>query len=235
MCQSARPYRIRSYTTTPTTSEPAQREVGGDYFDAIRLDDRRIALVLADVADKSVQAALYMAVLRTLFVAESKRGLSPRETMLAVHRGFFDAARHGATFATAFYGVLDLGDGSLRYVRAGHELPIVVRAAGGMDALDADGRFIGMVEDLDLEERRTTLEPGDVLLVYSDGVPDAVDLDYASYGMDRFRHVAQRHARASAAGLCDRVFEDVRRYRGNAPAQDDITLLVAKREPGTGS
>ena len=208
----------------------AAREVGGDYFDVIPLDASNIALVLADVADKSMQAALYMAVLRTLFMVEAKRGRSPRETMLAVHRGFCEASRHKETFATAFYGVLDFADSSFRYTRAGHELPMLLRARDArVEPLGGDGRFIGLVEDLDLEERETTFDPGDTLLIYSDGMPEALDAGGQIYGMDRFEHIARKYVRAGAGEICAKLLEDVARHQGETPAHDDVTLLVAQR------
>ena len=208
----------------------AAREVGGDYFDVLQLDSSNLALVVADVADKSVQAALYMAVLRTLFVAESGHDRSPRDTVLAVHRGFCEAVRQADTFATVLYGVLNIADASLRYVRAGHDYPLLLRDGGKrIEWLDARGRFIGMVDDLDLEEREIAFNPGDTLMIYSDGMPDAVNLSNASYGMDRFQRVVMRNGGAGTRELCDLALEDVARHQDNAPAQDDITLLAVKR------
>lgn len=205
-------------------------EVGGDYFDVIALDTGKFALILADVADKSVQAALYMAMLRSLFVAEAKSFRSPRETLLSVHRGYFEAVRQTDTFATVFYGVLNVVDASFRYVRGGHDYPLMFRNHGKqIEELNPAGRFIGMIEDLKLEERETTFNPGDTLMIYSDGVPDAVDSEFRSYGMDRFRRIARKHTGTDARELCDRVLEDIHRHRSEAPVQDDITLLAAKR------
>ena len=209
-------------------NDPAQA-VGGDYFDAIALDERHVALLVADVADKSVQAALYMAVLRTLFVAESRRRLPPAETVLAVHRGYYDTA-YRSSFATAFYGVLDTSTGAFQYVRAGHEQPLVLRDRGQRkERLAAEGRFLGMVGNLSLEQRETTLNAGDVLLLYSDGVTDAVDTSGTIYGMDRFTAIAEQLAHVSAQAICDGIIADILRFRGDADAADDITLLVVVR------
>ena len=221
-------------------NDPA-RMVGGDYMDAIELDDDHVALLLADVADKSVHAALYMAVLRTLFVAEAKRHPSPSETVLAVHDGYLAAAGLNS-FATAFYGVLEFSTGMLQYVRAGHESPLLLRDRGRrIEKLDADGRLLGIYDGLTLEQRETTLEPGDALLIYSDGVTDALDADGNSYGKERFIATAERFAGILARKVCDGIFEDIYRFRGETEATDDITLLVATRlapgeefRPGSG-
>ena len=213
----------------------AARFVGGDYLNAVVLDDGHIALLLADVADKSVHAALYMAVLRTLFVVEANRGLPPRETVLAVHEGFY-ATAHLDSFATAFYGVLNLSTGELQYVRAGQEPPLLLRDAGRrIEKLEADGRFLGMFPGLRLEQRSTVLEPGDALIVYSDGVIDALDANGDSYGMERFVATAKCLAGGTAREICEGVFEDLFGFRRETEATDDITLLVATREAGVSS
>ena len=209
-------------------ADPA-RFVGGDYLNAIALDDGQIALLLADVADKSVHAALYMAVLRTLFVVEANRRLPPRETVLAVHEGFY-ATAHLDSFATAFYGVLELSTGELQFVRAGQEPPLLLRDGGRrIEKLEADGRFLGMFGGLRLEQRSTIVEPGDALIVYSDGVTDALDANGDSYGMERFVATLKRLAGGTAREICEGVFEDLFRFRGETDAADDITLLVATR------
>lgn len=206
------------------------REVGGDYFDVMQLEDGVIAMVLADVADKSVQASLYMAMLRTLFVAETKVGRSPRETLLAMHRGYYAAARDADTFATVLYGLLDTDRASFRYARAGHEFPILIREEKDrIEELDADGRFIGMIEDLDLAEREVRIDRGDTLLIYSDGVEDAINPDLEPYGSERFRRVARSYTGKRAKELCEQILEDIARFRGAASIQDDITLLAVKR------
>ena len=215
-------------------NDPA-RFVGGDYLNAVVLDDGRLALLLADVADKSVHAALYMAVLRTLFVVEANRGLPPRETVLAVHEGFY-ATAHLDSFATAFYGVLNLSTGELQYVRAGQEPPLLLRDAGRrIEKLEADGRFLGMFPGLRLEQRSTVLEPDDALIVYSDGVIDALDANGDSYGMERFVATAKCLAGGTAREICEGVFEDLFGFRRETEATDDITLLVATRKAGVSS
>lgn len=150
--------------------------------------------------------------------------------MLAVHRGFYEVSRYKETFATAFYGVLDLADASFRYTRAGHELPMLLRARDArVEPLGGAGRFIGLVKDLDLEEREIAFNPGDTVLIYSDGVPEALDAGGQSYGMDRFEHIARKYVRAGAGEICAKLLEDVARHQDETPAHDDITLLVAQR------
>ena len=205
------------------------RHVGGDLYDVIRVDDDHLGLLMADVSDKSVHAALIMAVTRTLFLAHARRSLSPTEVALAVHNGLMEVSTNDDMFVTVFYGLLDVNTGRLRYVRAGQDKPLLFRAAGGPpEHLDADGRFLGMWPDLSLEERQVDLRPGDLLVAYSDGVPDAVDRDNNAYTEERLVALVERQRTASAKIVCSAIFNDVFEFRGDAPAFDDITVLVAR-------
>jgi serine phosphatase RsbU (regulator of sigma subunit) len=131
-----------------------------------------------------------------------------------------------------FYGVLHASTGELRYVRAGQDLPMLFRASGGPpERLDAEGRFLGMLPGLALEERSVTLAPGDLLVAYSDGVPDAVNPQIESYGVARLQALLESVRNESAEAVCRAIFEDVFAFRGPAPAYDDITVLVARAEP----
>ena len=209
-------------------NEPA-RAVGGDLFDVIKLDDEHVGLLIADVSDKSVHAALFMGVTRALFHSESKRRLSPRETALAVHEAMFQVSSNQDMFVTVFYGVLHIETGRMRYIRAGHDYPALIRGYdGGLIELNAAGRFLGMIEELELEERDLVLEAGDLLVLYSDGVPDAVDWDERPYGMERFHKLILEHQTDTADEVCTAIYDDVLKHRGDAPAADDITLLITK-------
>ena len=206
------------------------RHVGGDLYDVIAIDQDHVGLLMADVSDKSVHAALIMAVTRTLFLAHARRSLSPGEVALAVHNGILEVSSNDDMFVTVFYGVLHLPTGELAYVRAGQDKPLLYRAAGGPPELvDADGRFLGMLPGLKLEERTLTLQPGDLLVAYSDGVPDAIDAQTISYGTDRLHTLLESHRNDPVGVVCTAIFDDVFAFRGDAPAFDDITVLVAKR------
>jgi serine phosphatase RsbU (regulator of sigma subunit) len=207
------------------------RHVGGDLYDVIRVDDEHVGLLMADVSDKSVHAALIMAVTRTLFLSHARRSRSPAEVALAVHEGLLEVSSNDDMFVTVFYGVLHTTTGCLRYVRAGQDEPLLYRAAGGPpETLTAEGRFLGMLPELKLEERETRLYPGDLLVMYSDGVPDAVNSANDVYGVGRLRALLEVHRSAPAKVVCSAIFNDVFEFRGNAPAFDDITVLVARCE-----
>ncbi len=223
--------------TTPgyryAASNSPARHVGGDFYDVLKVDNEHVGLLLADVSDKGVHAALIMAVTRTLFVAHARRSVSPAEVCLAVHNGLLEVAENDDMFVTVFYGVLNLASGSLTYVRAGQDKPLIFRAQGGApERLDAEGRFLGMLPGLTLEERRVTVARGDLLVAYSDGVPDAVNMAGDSYGPERLTDLLEAHRRETADKVCAAILEDVFAFRGPAPAFDDITVLVMRAEAG---
>jgi sigma-B regulation protein RsbU (phosphoserine phosphatase) len=207
------------------------RHVGGDLYDVIKIDAEHVGLLMADVSDKSVHAALIMAVTRTLFLAHARSSLSPADVALAVHAGLLEVSASDDMFVTAFYGVLHLPSGALQYVRAGQDKPLLFRADGSPpEPLEAEGRFLGMLENLVLEQRWVTLRPGDMLLTFSDGVPDAVNSKNEAYGGARL--IALIHGRRfnSADEVCQVILEDVYAFRGQAEAFDDITMLVTRCE-----
>ncbi|MGD8585280.1 MAG: SpoIIE family protein phosphatase [Chloroflexota bacterium] len=204
---------------------PARR-VGGDFYDVMVLDGEHVGLVLADVADKSVQAALFMAVTRTLFMVESRRSLSPSQVAADVHRGVMDVAPSADIFVTAFYGVLHRPSGKLTYVSAGHERPILIRADGRTEQLEGNGRFLGMLDPLELVEFSAELQPGDRLVIFSDGVPDAVNEAGTQYGYQRMRDYLKKNREWPIKFLVDGLASDVAKWQGELPAFDDLTLLI---------
>jgi serine phosphatase RsbU (regulator of sigma subunit) len=211
--------------------QPA-RSVGGDLYDVIHLDDEHVGLLIADVADKGLHAALFMAVTRTLFYTEALRSLSPAAVALAVHRGLLGVAGASTTdaFVTAFYGVLHRPSGGLTYVRAAHERPLLARLGLPVQPLSGEGRFLGMLEDLTLEEHTITLQCGDRLLLYSDGVPDAENPEQLNYGRERLLEALNNCRALDAPALVRYVVADITKWTRGASATDDVTLLALAME-----
>jgi phosphoserine phosphatase RsbU/P len=207
--------------------EPA-RLVGGDFYDIDVLDEEHVGMVLADVADKGFHAALFMAVTRTLFLQEGRHSLSPRNVALAVHQGMLDVSATDDIFVTAFYGVLHRPSGKLTYVRAAQERPLLYRPGVGVQELPANGRFLGMFEELELVEETVTLQPGDRLIVFSDGVPDMIDLDETRYGYKRLHEVILANGRSSAKELVAAIVADLDAFSQDADPFDDVTILVVE-------
>lgn len=208
-------------------SEPA-RQVGGDFYDVIPLSKGRVGLVIADVSDKGMAAALYMALARSLIHAEAKRSSSPRRVLLSVHRLLLEMSQ-ADTFVTAFYGVLDPAEGTLLYARAGHDRPLLFNpSTGECRFLAADGMLLGCFEKVNLEEISVDLRPGDVLVLYSDGITDANSPAGEFLGTERLRETVCAAGGLSAQGMCDHIFEHVDRFQGGAMQYDDMALLIVK-------
>ena len=202
------------------------REVGGDFYEAAILNDGNVGVMIADVADKGVHAALFMAVSCTLFAQAMEQYGTPSEVVAAVHRGILRASMD--TFVTAFYGVLDRVNGRLRYVRAGHERPLLYRADGSVVELVGNGRFLGMMDDIQLDEHEIDLHTGDRLLMFSDGVPDTVNDAGEAYGNGRLHQTLATYGHLPAAGLMNALSTDIKTWMQNAAPVDDITILVVE-------
>jgi serine phosphatase RsbU (regulator of sigma subunit) len=215
--------------TFAARAQPA-REIGGDFYDAFQLDDHHVGLLIADVSDKSIHAAIFMAIARALFHTEVRRTLSPREVVLAVHRLLLDVSSNDNMFVTVFYGVLHLDTRHLTYVRAGHDRPLVLHRDGTLDTLAGAGRFIGMLDYLEIEEQSIDLRSGDRLIMYSDGVVDARNTADECYGSDRLAEVVKSCVTAEAEAVGTAIMESVLAFQGDAPQFDDITLLVTAIE-----
>ncbi len=210
------------------------RSVGGDLFDVRQLDDEHVGILIADVADKGMHAALMMAVSRALFYEASGRDLSPSAVALAVHRGLMALTSsedsYSDTFVTAFYGVLHRPTRQLTYVRAAHDRPLLIHRGSEPTFLTGDGRFLGMIEELELTEHVLTLARGDALILFSDGLPDALNDSGDNYGLERLQDLASMCVGLSAGDLVGIIWKDVSSWIGEAPLFDDLTVLVLKSE-----
>lgn len=237
--------------------EPARR-VGGDFYDCFTLSENQIVLVIADVCDKGVGPALYAALSRSLIRAFCQQtGLGTvledrssetlpakrRQTALlaventhkylvANHPFRADDAKRG-TVVTLFLGVLDTSTGDLSYVNAGHDMPTILGSRGVKARLEKTGWAIGFEPDVVFEIAKTKLEPGDILLMHTDGVTDArsiSDQHTSKFQEQRFLSLLQGE-NASAKALVDRIVGEVRAHIGTAEQYDDITLLAVRRMP----
>lgn len=217
--------------------QPA-RHVAGDFYDTFMLDSsgRRIALVVADVCDKGVGAALFMAVCRSLLRALSVRiivaGGDPRAQVRELIRTINDysARTHDRAnmFATLFFGILDTDSGNLVYVNGGHEPPLITGPRGVRTELAPTGPAVGMLPDLEFDARSEIIEPGETLVLYTDGVTDAHDQDGARFSRRRLLDIAAEPV-PSAQAMLERIRGAVQEYARDVSPFDDITLLVAHR------
>jgi len=221
------------------TLTPA-RETSGDFYDIFSLGGGRLGLVVADVADKGLGAAFYMALSLTLlrtYAAESAiRYARTYHTRIGAVLETINARliqdTNGETFVTLFYGVLDLRSGKLWYANAGHNPPCVIRhdRRRRPRLLKRTGIVLGMFEDQRWGRRSLTLEEGDLLVVYSDGLTEAMDAQQDQWGEQRLLQATRHHLEIPLEELQGRVLAQVHDFMGDVPQHDDITLMLVRRE-----
>ncbi|HEX5689804.1 MAG TPA: GAF domain-containing SpoIIE family protein phosphatase, partial [Roseiflexaceae bacterium] len=208
-------------------NQPA-RQVGGDFYDAFTLDDEHVGIVIADVSDKGMPAALYMALTRSLLFAEARRERSPRQALLNVNR-LLRQLGEPDMFVTVFYGVIALHERQLTYSRAGHDYPILLRD-GQATQLAGNGLVLGML-DFDpgmLSEEQLALEPSDRLVLYTDGLTDVLDPSGDRFGPERLTDLLRSEAHLGADDLCTETFARLMEFKGAAAQFDDMTILVVE-------
>ena len=204
-------------------------EIGGDYYDFIEREDGRLVIALGDVSGKGTAAALLMSSLHAAIHAQSASHNSLVATISAVNRYLADNIPANR-FVTLFYAELDPESGSLAFLNAGHNPPLIVHAAGTVEQLASGGLPLGIKPDAEYREGRTQMQPGDVLVIYSDGVTEAVSPTGEEFGPTRLYEVVSRNVEASAAGIRDRIESSLTKFAQGTSAADDITLVIVKRQ-----
>ncbi len=202
------------------------RVVSGDFYDFIPLDDDRLGVVIADVCGKGLPAALLMALTRSLLRAEASRDSPSSDVLRSVNRHLLDM-NDSRTFVTMLYGVLHRRTREFVYVRAGHELPLVIDPDGTMIVPEMGlGQPLGILPNPALDLQRVVIPVGGVLLLYTDGVTEAVDPGGTFFETERLYAIARQAAGATAQVICDRLLDAVTAHRGPAPQADDVTLVA---------
>ncbi|MDH7488513.1 MAG: GAF domain-containing protein, partial [Anaerolineae bacterium] len=205
------------------------RRVGGDFYDIILFDERYVGFVVADVSDKGVPAALYMALSKTIIRASALEVRNPAQALRKANDLLVTDSSSGM-FVTVFYGVLDVRDGVFTYANAGHNPPLLARADGQPpESLSADGMILGVMEDVALEERQVRMAAGDVLLMYTDGLTDAINEHEEEFGTDRLAHCLVEARNQPAEALIRFIDREVAAHVGGQPQFDDYTLVALKR------
>jgi serine phosphatase RsbU (regulator of sigma subunit)/DNA-binding NarL/FixJ family response regulator len=211
--------------------EPA-RETSGDFYDFIPLANGKWGFLIADVTDKGMGAALFMALSSTLIrTYATQYPTLPALALNYINRRLLSDT-HGAMFITAFYGVLDPENGRLRYVNAGHNPPFLLSSQKGkpVDQLRGTGMALGVMEDASWQQKIARFSPGDILLLYTDGITEAENMHREFYGEQRILEVLRSHRDRAAHAIQDALLEDVRKFTNKAPKTDDIAIMVIARE-----
>jgi sigma-B regulation protein RsbU (phosphoserine phosphatase) len=206
----------------------AARQVAGDFYDLIELPDQRLGVIVADVADKGMPAALFMALTRTLVRATALEEISPAAVLGRVNDLLVPDAQHGM-FVTAAYAVLSLKTGKVTYANAGHCLPLRVSASGKVERLPKGDMALGVVAGIQPAEHNTTLEIGDSLVLYTDGVTETFSPAGDLFGEERLQDVLDSARNRPAQAILEAILTSVHVFSDNAPASDDLTLVVLRR------
>jgi sigma-B regulation protein RsbU (phosphoserine phosphatase) len=206
------------------------RAVGGDLFDFISLANDQIGVVIGDVSDKGVPAAIFMALTYSLLRAEAIRWPSPARVLQATNHHLLGMNEAGM-FVTILYGVLDCRDNHFLYARAGHELPMCFTRSGDVVLPEHGvGQPLGLFNAPALDEQSVTLEPGDMLLMYTDGATDLTDAQGQRFGPQRLADVARASREGSVQAFCDRLWAGLTAYQGNSVQFDDVALVAIRAE-----
>lgn len=204
------------------------RMVGGDFFDVIRIDADHLALAIGDVSGKAMPAALFMALTLSLMRAEAGHDPEPVSVLRRVN-AHLAAANDQGMFVTLIYGVLDRPGREFRYVRAGHEFPLLLHPDGRAEFLsDGSGQLIGLFPHPDLPLQKVILEPGSGLLLFTDGVTEARNPAGEFYPLESVAGELGRLAPGGAQDYCQGLVEEVMRFQGDAPQADDITVMLIR-------
>ena len=207
--------------------DPA-KVVGGDFYDFYMIDEESLVFLVADVSGKSIPASLFMMRAKTMIRNYVETEISLGEVLTKANSRLCEGNDAGM-FVTTWIGDLDLKTGELRYANAGHNLPLLKKKDGSFEYLKIPAGFVlaGM-DGIKYKEQSLTMEPGDELFVYSDGVVEATNLDKELYGDDRLRECLNDHPNETAQQLCESVITDVRAFYDGAEQFDDITELSLK-------
>jgi phosphoserine phosphatase RsbU/P len=208
--------------------EPA-RAVGGDFFDFIPLANDCLGIAVGDVSGKGVPAAIFMAMTRSLMRAEAREAASPKEALRGLNGNLLEMNDTGM-FVTVLYGVLHATTCRFTYGRAGHELPVLCKEPG-VTATPCCGRGepLGVFADPEIDEQTIEFEPGETLLVYTDGMTDAFDEQGVSFGVKRLHESLGGSCHLSAQGICDSLIEEVMTHQCMVTQHDDVTLVAVRR------
>jgi serine phosphatase RsbU (regulator of sigma subunit)/pSer/pThr/pTyr-binding forkhead associated (FHA) protein len=206
-------------------------EVGGDYYDFIEKPDGRYVIALGDVSGKGTGAALLMSSVHAAVRAHTRTRLSASEIVSEINQYIYDNTPSNR-YVTLFYSELDPRSHQLTYINGGHNSPLLVRASGEVTPLDIGGFPVGITPFGDYREGWVEIEPGDVLVIYSDGVTESLNEQGEEFGEARLIEIVQKNRGRAAAGLRDRIDEALTRFVGKADSVDDLTLVILKRKSG---
>ncbi len=206
---------------------PAQ-VVGGDYFDFVAMEDGRWSICLGDVSGKGLPASLLMANTQATLRSQTLMNSHPKESIERSNTLLFRSTGP-EKFVTLFYGVLDPDKNQLSYCNAGHDNPFLLKATGDVHRLGTGGLVLSIMESSPYEEETVAMNPGDVFVLYSDGITESMNSGQEQFGEDRLLAVLKEHQKSSAQELLDQIIKSAKEHAGKEPQADDMTVVVVKR------
>jgi len=210
----------------------AAKEVGGDFYDFFLIDKERLGLVIGDVSGKGIPAAIFMAVSRTLLKATALKGL-PTGECLAYVNDLLCLESTASMFVTIFYGIFDTTTGELEYANGGHNPPYILKADGSAQTLDmTDGIALGVMEEMEYQMKKITMQPGDGLFLYTDGVTEAFNAAGEMFTDQRLAQLLTGLNAQLIREIVQNVFRNVSEFSTGIDQSDDITILAMRRSAG---
>ncbi len=206
----------------------AARQVSGDFYDFLPRDDGSWGILVADVADKGVPAALFMALSRTILRTVGINRRDPGEVLMRVNE-IINIDAESDLFVTVFYAVWDPDTSTLTYANGGHNPPLLIEANGTNRWLRAPGIALGIVPEIEIPSSEIVLDPGDTLMLYTDGVTEAVNVDLDEYGTDRLKWTLQSTHKQTPHAIVQAITESMHVHTGDTPQFDDVTMVVLQR------
>ena len=210
-------------------SMEAAKDIGGDFYDFFRIDDDRIALVIADVCGKGIPAALFMAVSRTMIRSKGSQCNNAAECLMDSNR-LLASYSVDCMFLTVFYAIYNTKTGLLTYCNAGHNPPHLLRADGTIEEMpEPKNNIVGVFDNIDFKEDTLQLEHGDTLVMFTDGVTEAMTKTYEEFGTERLDNILSGLVGKGSQEIIETVKAGIKEFVDGAEQSDDITMLVLKR------
>jgi len=206
----------------------SSEQVGGDYYDFLRIVENHTGIVIADVSGKGIPAALIMASFRASVIAEIRNNYSIRTICQKVNNLLCESLKPG-NFVTAVYGVLDTKNHILTFANCGHDLPLLLRGNGQIEYLKEGGQVLGITHNATYEERAVVLNHGDIVVFYTDGVTEVFDSHEQQFGVERLKRIIEENRNKSCREIQDAIYDAVKLFASPEHVFDDFTMIVLKR------
>ena len=204
-------------------------EIGGDYFDYIKLDEKHFGIVIADVSGDGIPAALIMSAFRALLFNQIKINNNPAELMTGLNKLIPDVSRK-RDFITSVYAKLNLKDHICNYTNCGHNPPLLLRTDGKLELLERGGAALNILPDSNYESESVKINPGDQIIFYTDGVTEIFDSQSNEYGFERLKKVIIDSKENTASEMIDNILQSTKNFSKSELYRDDFTIIVLKRK-----